>query len=119
MSDSGWFLKNLIIFGVDNNSSVHGYNKKKDILILVKGPTQGLDGTTLTADTQYSINFNEQYNKFCLSLHYNESNSFLFFNRDKSMRETGLYGFSVDYHSADVDDILDIHKYLMYDLHIS
>ena len=33
------------------------------------------------------------------------------------MKKTGLYGhvydFSVDYESTDVDDILDIHKYLM------
>ena len=32
-------------------------NKKKDILILDKGPTQGLDDTTLTAEAQYSIHF--------------------------------------------------------------
>ena len=32
-------------------------NKKKDILILVIGPTQRLGDTTLSADTQYSINF--------------------------------------------------------------
>ena len=32
-------------------------NKKKDILILGEGPTQGLDGTTLTAEKKYSINF--------------------------------------------------------------
>ena len=31
-------------------SSVHVDNKKKDILILGKGPIQGLDGTTLTAE---------------------------------------------------------------------
>ena len=33
------------------------------------------------------------------------------------MKKTGLYGyvydFSVDYNITDVDDILDIHKYLM------
>ena len=34
---------------------------KKDILILVKGPSQGLDDTTLTAEKEYSINFNEQH----------------------------------------------------------
>ena len=32
------------------SSSVHIDNKKKDILILGEGPTQGLDGTTLTAE---------------------------------------------------------------------
>ena len=32
------------------SSSVHVDNKKKDILILGLGPTQGLDGTTLTVE---------------------------------------------------------------------
>ena len=31
------------------SSFVHADNKKKDILILGEGPTQGLDDTTLTA----------------------------------------------------------------------
>ena len=38
---------NCTVFGVDMSSSVHVDNQKKDILILDKGPTQGLDGTTL------------------------------------------------------------------------
>ena len=37
------FGQNVIIFGVDMSSSVHVDNKKKDILILGKGPTQGLE----------------------------------------------------------------------------
>ena len=32
-------------------------NKKKDILILGEGPTQGLYDTMLTVKAQYSINF--------------------------------------------------------------
>ena len=39
----GFVGKNLIIFGVDMGSSVHIYNKTKDILILGKGSTQRLD----------------------------------------------------------------------------
>ena len=42
------------------SSSVHVDNKKKDILILGKGPTQGLDGTILTAEKLYSLNFTEK-----------------------------------------------------------
>ena len=38
------------------SSFVHVHNKKKDILILGEGPTQGLDGTTLTTEKKYSIN---------------------------------------------------------------
>ena len=49
--------KNVIIFGADMSSSVDINNKRKDILILGEGSTQGLDDTTLTAETQYQINF--------------------------------------------------------------
>ena len=38
----------------------------KDILILGQGPTQGLDDTTLTAETKYPINF-----KFCEGIDLN------------------------------------------------
>ena len=62
------------------SSSVHVDNKKKDILILGEDPTQGLDGTTLTAEKKYSINFTENHKKFYLSLHYNGLNSYLFVN---------------------------------------
>ena len=70
--------KNVIIFRVDMNSSVHIDNKKKDILIPGKGSTQELDDTTLTAAAQYSINFSRPNRKFCFNLHYNESNSFFY-----------------------------------------
>ena len=71
--------RNVIIFGVDISSSSHIDNKKKDILIHGKGPTQGLEHT-LATEKLYSINFTKHHTKFCLSLHYNEANSYLFFN---------------------------------------
>ena len=74
---SGGFGQNVLIFGVDMSSSAHIDNKKKDILILGKGPTQGLEHT-LTAEKMYSINFIVTKKKFCLSLHYNGANSYLF-----------------------------------------
>ena len=61
------------------SSSIHIDNKKKDILVLRKGPTQGLEHT-LTAEKMYSINFTVTKKKFCLSLHYNGANSYLFVN---------------------------------------
>ena len=93
----------------------------------------------------YSINFTVAKNKFCLSLHYNGANSYLFVNgtgiykfkakdseivatplylrnisKDWSidnMRRTGfngyIYDFSVGYDATDIDDIKDIHKYLI------
>ena len=71
--------KNVIIFGVDMSSSTKIDNRKKDILILGKGPTQGLEHT-LSAEKLYSINFTKKNTKFCLSLHCNEANSYLFLN---------------------------------------
>ena len=70
-------------FGDKNNSSVHVNNKEKDILILKEGPTDGLDNTKLTPDTEYSINFTEQQRKFCLGLYYNDSNRFFYANGAK------------------------------------
>ena len=93
----------------------------------------------------YSINFTVTRKKFCLSLHYDGANSYLFVNGTEThkskaknleivatalclgniskdwsvniMKKTGLNGyfddFSVDYDAIAVDNILDIHKYLM------
>ena len=61
------------------SSSPHIGYKKKDILVLGNGPTQGLEHT-LTAEKMYSINFTVTKKKFCLSLHYNGANSYLFLN---------------------------------------
>ena len=77
--------RNVIIFGVDMSSSPHIDNKKKDILILGKGPTQGLEHT-LTAEKLYSINFTKHNTKFCLSLHCNRANSYLFVNGTKIVK---------------------------------
>ena len=140
----GGFGRNILIFGVDMSSSAHIENKKKDILVPGKGPTQGLEHT-LTAEKMYSINFTLTKNKFCLSLHYNGANSYLFANGTEihkfkakdseivasslclgniskewsvdNIKKTGFNGYvydsSVDYNVTDVDDIKDIHKYLM------
>ena len=66
--------RNVIVFGVDMSSSTKIDNRRKDILILGKGPTQGLEHT-LSAKTMYLINFTEHNKKFCLSFHYNGVNS--------------------------------------------
>ena len=52
----GGFAQNVLIFGADMGSSAHIDNKKKDILVLGIGPTQGLEHT-LTGENMYSINF--------------------------------------------------------------
>ena len=61
------------------SSSTHINNKKKDRLLLGKEPTQGLEHT-LTVEKMYSIKFTVTKKKFCLSLHYNGANSYLFVN---------------------------------------
>ena len=61
------------------SSSTKIDSRKKDILVLGKGPTQGLEDT-LSAEKMYSINFTKKNTKFCLSLNYNGANSYLFVN---------------------------------------
>ena len=87
----GNWAKNIIIFGVDNSSSVHVNNKKKKMLVLGKGPTQGLDDATTTTEAKCSINFTETRKRFVLTLHYNGSNSLLFDNATKIYQFKGKY----------------------------
>ena len=118
---------------------------KNNILVLGKDFTHRVNGTTIYTEQLYKINFTENNKKFCLRLHYNGANSYLFVNgreiikfkaKDSeivanplclgdiskdffvdNMKKTGLsgyiYDFSVDYDAIAVDNILDIHKYLM------
>ena len=79
--------KNVIIFGGNVSSSVYMDNKKKDILILGIVHTQVLVDITLAAKALYSINLTKSNRKFCLSLCYNRSKSFLFLNA------TNIYQF--------------------------
>ena len=65
LSNGSGFFKNGILFGLNNSSSVHANSKKKYIPILGKGPTDGLDTTTITAEAEYFINFTKKRNKFC------------------------------------------------------
>ena len=73
--DGSWG-KNVIIFGVDNNSSVHIDGKNKNILALSNELAQGLYNTAITVEDKYLINFTESGKRFVLSLYHNRSNSF-------------------------------------------
>ena len=64
------FGRNVIILGADMSSSVHANNKTRNILV----------NATIYAEKLYSNNFTENNKKFCLSLHYNGANSYLFTN---------------------------------------
>ena len=82
----GGYGQNVLIFGVDMSFSTRIDNKKKEILISGIGPTHGLEHS-LTAEKMYSINFTKRNKNFCLSLHYNGVNSYLFVN------DTEIYKF--------------------------
>ena len=62
---------------------LHTDKKGKYVFILVEGPTQGVDDTTLTAEVIYPINFTQPNKRFVLCLHYDGSNNFLFVNAAK------------------------------------
>ena len=87
---------------------------------------------------KFSINFTKANTKFCLSLHYNDDNSYLLVNGKKIFKFKAcnenfnfltqfclrsisngfgalgnVYYFSVDYNLIDKPNILNIHKYLM------
>ena len=69
-------VKELVV-EVDMSSYVHVDNKNS---ILGEDPTQELDDTTLTAEKKYSLNSTVTRRRFCLSLHCNRENSYLFVN---------------------------------------
>ena len=124
------------------STSTHIGNKKKEILALGRGPTLGLE-STLTVEKVYSINFTVTEKKFCLSynggnnyLFVNGTEIIKFKAKDSAVvasplclgniskdwstdktKKTGLtgyvYDFSADYNAVTVDNIKDIHKYLM------
>ena len=82
--------RNVIIFGVDMSSLIKIDNREKKNLILGKGPTQGLEHS-MSAEKIYSINFTEHNKKFCLNLHYNGANSYLFVNGKEIIKFKAKY----------------------------
>ena len=86
----GSYGQNELIFGVDMSSSPHIDIKKKRILVLGFGPTQGLEHS-LTAEKMYSNNFTVTKKRFCLSLHYNGANSYLFVNGKEIVKFKAKY----------------------------
>ena len=71
-------LEMFIIFGVGNNSSSHADNCKNNFLALVEGPTFGINRRFGSPEKKFSIKLVNT--KFCLNLHYNADNSYLFVN---------------------------------------
>ena len=75
------FASDVIIFGVHNSSPSLVDNHKINFLVLVEGPTFTINGSFGSPEKKFSINSSKKdskVNKFCLSLHHNGDNSYLF-----------------------------------------
>ena len=88
-SDSSSYGRNVMIFGVDLNSSAHVDNKKKDALIfdkvyhkfeMILHWLQKNNIPYILLSIILLILFYIWHKTFCLSLHYNVVNSYLFIN---------------------------------------
>ena len=78
--------RNVLIFGVHENSVVHSNNRATNIFIMGDGFVQGINDTTLYAGKIYSKNFSAVDEKFVLSFHYNGDNSYLFVNGKQELK---------------------------------
>ena len=78
--------RNVLIFGVHENSVIHSNNKVNNIYIMADGFVKGINDTTLYAEKIYSQNFTAVDQKFVLSLHYNGDNSYLFVNGTQELK---------------------------------
>ena len=134
--------RNVIIFGVHENSVIHSNNKTNNIYIMGDGFVQGIADTILYAEITYSQNFTQPSKKFVLSLHYNGDDSYLFVNGRQELKfkaktdqlvkeklcignlsdqwtaseseKTGLYGNIYDF-VADYEEIVGVGP--IYDFH--
>ena len=103
--------KNVIIFRVDMTNSKHANNKTKDVLVLGHGLIQKIDDTTIYAEKMYLPNFTVANKTFCLSLHYNGDDSYLFVNgkevtkfktkKQSVVEKLSLGNISADFNQAD------------------
>ena len=80
MEFSNGFATNVVIFCVNNSSSSHTDNLKNNFLVLGERPTNDINGSVCTAEKTFSTNFIKGKTIFCLSLHDNSDNSYLFVN---------------------------------------
>ena len=93
--------------GVDRTNSKHA----KDVLVIIHGLIQEIDDTTIYAEKMYSSNFTVANKTFCLSLHYNGDDSYLFVNDKEVIKfkakkqsvvgKLSLGNISADFNQAD------------------
>ena len=78
--DDGKDAKNIVVFVVDMSNSIHSTNKTQSVLVVGHRLIQKINDTPIYAEKMYSRNFIVDNKIFCLILHYNENNSYLFVN---------------------------------------
>ena len=78
--------KNVIIFCVNTQNSIHSTNKTQNIYLIGKDFIQRINNMTINAEKIYKTNFTEYSKKFVLSLHYNGDDSYLFVNRTQELK---------------------------------
>ena len=78
--------RNVLIFGVHEDSVIHTNNKANNIFIMSDGFAQGINDTTLYAEKMYSQTFTQPSANFVLSLHYNGDDSYLFVNGKQELK---------------------------------
>ena len=57
--------RNVLIFGVDMNFSVHATNRVNNIYVMGTGLTQGINDTTIYAEKNFYRNFTHSVKKLC------------------------------------------------------
>ena len=135
--------RNVIIFGVHESSLVHATNKTNNIYVMGDLFVQDINDATLYAEKVYSQNFTAVNKKLSLHYNGDNSYLFVngkeelkFKAKDDQIvkeilclgdishdwtaanaKKTGLWGeiydFAVDYTNASVNDIYNVHRYLM------
>ena len=78
--------RNILIFGVHENSVIHSNNKANNIFIMGDEFVHSINDTTFYAEKLYSQNFTGANKKFVLSLHYNGDDSYLFVNGKRELK---------------------------------
>ena len=91
--------------------SKHANNKTKDVLVLGHDLIQKIDDASIYAEKMYSPNFTVANKTFCLSLHCNGDNSYLFINskevikckakKQSAVEKLLLGNISADFNQAD------------------
>ena len=78
--------RNVLIFGVHENSVIHSNNKTNNIYVMGKDFVQGINDTTLHAEKVTIKILLKESKKFVLSLHYNRNDSYLFVNGKQELK---------------------------------